>query len=392
MHDGPFRYREDGVSVIVGTLLLILVAVTAVAGLALMVSQMQKDTMIRQSHQADVQSEGLKIQSIELLDDRNAWNITPTNETDSRGNWSTLRFTLTNLNTKDSLVTGIGVKPGRSDAMRYAYNYTNEGDIYNLSRYLTIPAAKSEVVEVSLISNFSPSAPTFPVSNPLYLSGDDSVTIRVITALQNVFEVTFRPPIPAIKTQIEVEDLTVAQRSVLVLDGSDSTGDGTVVRWNWTLIDGSRTFPGPGNWNDIQNLTPPVSSPMYYEGKTARVTLPDSGPFQVWLRITDDKGMTGTTGPVTIPTNPGFNPPVAMFIDRFGDPLEINVTVKDIGGSPVSNTAVSFIKITDPYGNLSLSTWSAMTDTSGNVSTTRLSGTGTIRVISGKLPSVDVAV
>ena len=41
------RTGDDGVSVIVGTLLLILITVTAAAGLAIMISQMQKDAMNR---------------------------------------------------------------------------------------------------------------------------------------------------------------------------------------------------------------------------------------------------------------------------------------------------------------------------------------------------------
>jgi len=385
MQHVPFRHREDGVSVIVGTLLLILVAVTAVAGFALMVSQMQKDTMIRQSHLADVQNEALKIQSIELRNDRNEWNLTMKNETNSEGNWSFLRFTLINLNTKDSSITGIGIKPGNAADVRYAYNYSSAGTTYNLSQYLVVPAAKSGVVDLSLVSNFTPSGPIFPVRNPVYLHEDDSITIRVITAFQNVIEVTFKPPVPVIRTRFESEDLTVAQRSILVLDGSDSADDGTVVKWDWAILDGSRTFPEPGTWDDTANVTSTFS-----EGKVVRLTLPNSGPFRVGLTVTDDTGMTGSSGLVTIPRNPGFNPPVGLFIDKFGD--VINVTVRDIENKPVSGSAVSFVKTTDPYGNLSLSTWSAMTDIFGNVSTMKISGTGTIRVISGKLPPVDVAV
>jgi len=386
MRKGPLWCREDGVSVIVGTLLLILVAVTAVTGLALMVSQLQKDTMIRESHKADVEGEGLKIQGIELVNSRNEWNLTATNITDSEGNWSTLRFTIVNLNTKDSAVTGIGVKPGNSEAVRFVYNYTSAGTSYDLTRFLTIPAAKGADVEISLVANFSPSQPVFPVKGPLYLHEDDSVTIRVITYLQNVFEATFRPPVPAIKTRIESEDLTVAQRSVLVLDGSDSTDDGNVVAWNWTIFDGSNTIPQPGTWDDTTHLTT-----NYSEGKVTRLTLSDPGPFRIVLKVTDDTRMTGTSGPVIIPRNPGFNPPMALFVNRTLFP-DITVTVRDIGGNPVTGSVVSFIKVTDTFGNLTLTNWSAMTDNNGNVLTTRLDGTGTIRVLSGKLPPVDLAV
>ena len=51
------RKDDSGVSVIVGTLLLILITVTAAAGLAVMISQMQKDAMNRQTHITAVQNE-----------------------------------------------------------------------------------------------------------------------------------------------------------------------------------------------------------------------------------------------------------------------------------------------------------------------------------------------
>jgi len=354
-----------------------------VAGLALMVSQMQKETMIRESHQADVEGEELKIQSIELVNSRNEWNVTLANETNSRGNWSSLKFGLLNLNTKDSQVTGIGVRPGSSGIMRYAWNYTSGNEIYNLSHRLTIPATKSEVVELNLVANFSSVVPP----DPLYIHTDDPVTIRVITSLQKVFETTFRPPIAAMRTKIESEDLfTGAQRSILILDGSDSTDDGTVMKWNWTVLDGSNTLPEPGTWDDVVNI-----DASYYEGKIVRVEPSSSGPFQIGLTVTDDTGMTGTSRMVTIPRSGDFSPAVAMVVNRTMFP-DIKVSVFDIGGHPVSGSVVNFLRMNDPFGNLTLSNWSAATDSHGTVLTTWLDGMGTIRVISGKLSPVDLPV
>jgi hypothetical protein len=342
--------------------------------------------MNRQSHIADVENEELKIQGVELENIGDEWRLTLTNESDARGNWSTLRFTVVNLDTKDSQIVGVGVKPGNQGTMQYAWNSSVEGSMHNLSRRIPVPAAKSTEITLSLVANFTASQPAFPVNTSLHLQYDDSLTIRVITSLQNVFEETFKPPIPGMKTRIESEDLTVARRSILILDGSDSTDDGTIGQWNWTLLDGSRTCPGPGSWDDTGNITG-----SYSEGKIVRLTLPDSGPFQVILKVTDDNGMTGTSSPVTIPRNPGFNPPVGLFVNRTLFP-DIRVTVRDIGGNPVSGSAVSFIKFTDTYGNLTLTNWSALTDGSGDVLTTWLDGKGTIRVISGQLPPVDLAV
>ena len=387
--------REEGVSVIVGTLLLILVAVTAVAGLALMVSQMEKDTINRQSHLADVQNEDLKIQSIVLTDSADEWNITNTSRSDSADNWSTLGFTLINLNTKDSFVTGIGVKPGNGGQVKFAYNYSSDtppGSMYNLSHYLVVPATKSVRVSVSLVTNFSPQNPIYPfdsTNNSVYLPDDGGVTVDVVTSLQNVFEATFKPPVPVIKYQIETEDLTVAQRAVLVLDGSGSTADGNVVQWNWTLLDGSDpSLPQPVNWSapDLPGIPIPP-------GKVVRQILDDNGPFLAQLTVIDDRGMVAASAPVEIPGNQAFNPAVTLQVSKFtegsGD-TGINATVRDLRNNPVNGAVVSFI-VTNTDGTLVLSPQWNMTYSYGNASTI-YRGNGTVQVKSGKLPPVDVAV
>ncbi|HXW99199.1 MAG TPA: hypothetical protein VEI51_05705 [Methanomicrobiales archaeon] len=395
MQHGRLGNRDDGVSVIVGTLLLILVAVTAVAGLALMVSQMQKETLDRQSHLADVQNEDLKIQSIALTDSADEWNVTNTSGSDSAGNWSSLSFTLINLNTKDSFVTGIGVKPMNSGSVKFAYNYsadTPPGSMYNLSHYLVVPATKSVRVSVSLVTNFSPRTPDASfdaTNNSLYLHDDDGVVIDVVTSLQNVFEETFRPPVPVIKYQIETDDLTVAQRAVLVLDGSGSTADGNVVQWNWTLLDGSDpNLPQPINWTALG-----TSSIAVPPGKVVRQVLDDNGPFQARLTVTDDRGMIATSAPVGIPVNQAFDPAVSLQVSKFTDSsgdTGINATVRDIRNNPMDGAVVSFI-ITNTDGTLVLSPLWNMTYSYGNASTI-FRGNGTVQVKSGKLPPVDVAV
>ncbi len=53
--------NDKGVSVIVGTLLLILITVIAAATLAVMVSQLQKDQMNRESQEQAVHDENIVI-------------------------------------------------------------------------------------------------------------------------------------------------------------------------------------------------------------------------------------------------------------------------------------------------------------------------------------------
>ena len=78
---------KSGVSVIIGTLMLILITIIAASGLALMVSGMQKEALERESHLAAVESENLRIIAIDPIG------------TDAH--WHSVNVTLMNLNTED---------------------------------------------------------------------------------------------------------------------------------------------------------------------------------------------------------------------------------------------------------------------------------------------------
>jgi hypothetical protein len=71
---------------------------------------------------------------------------------------------------------------------------------------------------------------------------------------------------------------------------------------------------------------------------------------------------------------------------------QIKARIKDIEGKPVKGIAVNFLALYDKYGNLSLNPWSDTTDEYGEVTTTVTRGDGTIRVLSGKLAHVDIAI
>ena len=131
-------HDESGISVIIGTLMLILITITAASGLALMVSGMQKEAMERESHLAAVASENLRIIAIDP-----AGNAT---------HWHSVNVTLMNLNTEDSRVTAISLNgmhamnymakdaPGDLD---YYKGYPAE---YNFKKRVAIPAAGSKEI------------------------------------------------------------------------------------------------------------------------------------------------------------------------------------------------------------------------------------------------------
>lgn len=381
---------EQAVSVIVGTLLLILITVTAAAGLAVMVSQMQKDEMNRQSHLAAVNSEKIQIVSVSFANDDDTWNKPPFNMTNS-GNWSSVTLNLVNLNIDDVRVIGIAFND------RYTRNFTTLTDSpvtirtpFNISNneFLTIPGTQNQKIQVNFTDDF-------PV--PVYIGTRDQVKIRIMTSLYNTFERTLKPPNPIIQSGITSEDLGVTQRDVLVLDGSHSTtgNNNTLVSWNWSIANAIAAVPS-GYCGNVSNLT----DIDFSQGQVIRYNPDSAGPFCINLTVTDDIGMTATSGYVSIPVNSRFSPPtnfnaaVQKILDPDGKYYNyLNVTITDINGNPVPGAAVNYIIEVNPFGNLTLSNYVGTTDSKGTNSSKVLNnGTGTIKILSGSFTPIELAV
>lgn len=358
--------RESGVSVIVGTLLLILITVTAAAGLAIMVSELQKSEMERQSYQASVKSEELIINGIEPY-----YNNTTLER---------LKITVLNMNTEDSRILSLGMNNGTD---MFPKNFSSQGRSYNNTEArLVIPAARQELIEVNFTTNFT--------GDPM-IQSRDALRIRVITSYYNTFERTFKAPTAEFTFTIDKEDLGATERDIVRLDGSASVDDGSIVDWNWAVEDGSKMI-FQNNWTDAMNITRQNVQP----GKSTSFLPPSSGPFRINLTVTDDSGMKNTADYKIIPKNARFFP--AAYLDPFtrvnglSNTTEIVATVRDLDYQPVQGVAVMFVKVQDVYGNLTLDRWSGLTGASGQFSANITQGTGTIRVSSGKIPPVDVPV
>ena len=385
------RTNEEAVSVIVGTLLLILIAVTAAAGLAIMVAQLQKNEMDQQSHIAAVKSEQIDILNPDLTNDPVAWNQTTSSEwhqppfnvsgDQSWKNWSSLTFRLSNLNNDDVNVIGIAIND------HYARNFTTITISpvpvrvpYNISDhdYLTIPGSKSQQVQIKFTGDFP---------STQYVNDGDQVKITVMTSLYNVFEKICKPPNPVMHTKTETEDYDAVQRKVLFLDGSASTADNKVVDWNWTIVSAANTVP-PGNWADTSHLTTNFS-----RGETVRVSPMDSGPFRIILKVTDDVGMTRVSDPVDIPADQNYVPVSNMIANSYApNQSVVIVTVKDINGNPVPGITVHFATGSNPYNNLNFSPYYNVTDSTGKTTSFVSDGNGTIKIIYGKFPVIEVPV
>lgn len=249
---------ESGLSVVVGTLLLIIVVVASVSAIALMVSQAQKKEMERNSLRAAIESENLKITSLALKTD----NV-------SDVYWSTIKINVVNLNTEEARIVGININD------RNAENFTDGIREYNFQNQFPVPGGAGRQIILNLSSNSSSNS-TSPLNisftSPLNISRKDHIRVILFTSLANNFERVFLPPVPIIKVSVESEVIANISQEVLTLDGSDSFDrEGTIINYEWQ----SDNFaPGSGQKYRTNIFT---------------------RPFNVTLSVRDSNGMQGST-------------------------------------------------------------------------------------------------
>ncbi len=397
-------HNDQGVSVIIGTLLLILITVTAAAALALMVSQMQKTEMTQQSHLAAVKAENVQFSSVSFQNDPNVWNQTPyPNNITNSGNWSSVTLHLVNLNTEDVDIVAIAVSISGSSNAQYVSNITVINatlngqplqQTYNQSSLgtfnLDIPGTQSREIQINFTNGFP--------NSPLFISTQGQVKIVIMTSLNNFFEQTYKSPNPVVQSSIATENLGELQRDVLVLDGSQSTSDNTISAWSWNIEDASQTLP-QGNCNDINNFT----SSIPQQGKIIRYNPESDGPFCVNLTVADNTGMMATSNYISIPKDVQFSPPANIAISYNppqsvspaapNNPQFLTITIMNINGKPVEGAVVNYItEQSQQFGNLTLDNYVGTTDVNGVNSTNINCGIGTIKVDSGQLSPIEVAV
>ncbi|HDH41334.1 MAG TPA: type IV pilin [Candidatus Altiarchaeales archaeon] len=346
--------NRKGISNIMGALLLVAIVVVAAAGFAVMVSEIQKREMERRSNIAAVEGEELRIMSIDAVLD----------ETDHQ-RMEMLNVSVLNLDSRESRLVTVLIND------RGANNFTSTDDkgnpaIFSFHRRLKIPAAGSRVISINFTSNYD-SRYNVSITEPL--------KITLFTERANNFKRIFTPPTAVVKTSIETEDLGVADRDILVLDGSESFDDGSIMEYRWLVF------------NKTLNLTHNLT------GSKVRVSFNQFGPFYVNLEVTDDTKMIGFSESVKIPPNKKFNPPVSMnttaTYNITAGENTINVTVCDINGKPSEGVMVSFIRM---LGNVTYSPLGDVTNSLGIASTTLTEGEGIIQIRSGRMNPIDVSV
>jgi hypothetical protein len=178
MMRSPGINDDHAVTVVFGTLMLILITITVASGIAVMLSTMQKDAMDREEYRVAVSNEDIRIVSIQ-----------PEMEVNS-SQWNSAKLTLLNLNTEDSSIKAISL----NNVYASSYLVDNgsgtiekNGDypvMYNAKRKITVPAQKTAVVYL-IFSTFTLDASEV-IDPSAWMNRSLNYTVKLSNNPQNV--------------------------------------------------------------------------------------------------------------------------------------------------------------------------------------------------------------
>jgi PKD repeat protein len=318
---------ESGVSVIVGALLLILIVVIAAAGLAMIVSQAEKQQADRQALNDAVKNEKLNIAYIKPV-------------YDSTNNLTDLYLDVQNLNIDESKIIGISL----NDVYTLKF-YDSAGNEYNGTNRLIIPGSGDTTIHIK----------TSDFLVPANLKNTGQITIQIGTLYANFFSKTIKPPTAVAKFDVQTENLGLIQRDYVILDASDSHSEtGQIKIYSWDIKDVS----------DFYNEIP--GGPINTSGSKIRFSPPSNGPFLVTLTVKDDQNdsyaMIDTTADMDIPSDPNFCPPLMLNPVYYQNNTSIVATLRDASNRPCPGKLITF----QPGSNILVNQTMALTDNNGN--------------------------
>lgn len=348
-----FHPDEQGVSVIVGALLLILITVIAAAGLAMIVSQAEKQQADKQALQQAIDNEKLKIVS-----------MYPT-YSDTTGYMNGMDIVVQNLNVQESSIIAISLNGVYAKVCNLSKNISDDNngrDYYFNGSRIKVPASGS--VRIHL---YDP-ADTSNFWSQVQLTQSNTMSVQLTTSYINYFGRTIKPPVAVMKFKVDTENIGMISRDYLTLDASGSYSDsGQIASYNWTIQDASGTYyygvPTPGNWYDLVtgNIT---TDQINTSGNTLRYNPHSSGPLKINLTVRDDSGLIGRTDPVLIPIDQNFDPPFSVNASYDQNNTTIIATLKDAYNKGFPNMWVNFQPISP---NVTISQAGGVTDTNGKV-------------------------
>jgi flagellin-like protein len=331
----PIIRPRKGVSEVMGALLLIVVVVVAVAVLASFVAVAEKSAQTRQTYLTSVHNDNLQITFAQFT------QLTPSaSNTMCSGPtpcWASVTLTIRNLNTESSGLSQIEVAGFWADQWEEVDSTGNVIGIFgpqassvtttypDLGAQMPIPARGTVFVELTFPTSTSTGVDNFPpgmATDPLVTQ---SITITMLSELDNFFTIVYNPPTAIAHVSIASINDQYYNRDVVSLDGSLSTAANqtSIVSYAWNVL--VPYADNPSGCTDAAFST----STQYYAatvtGETTQflqesslpttssptVTLSDyclTGPFEVSLTVTDSRGFTATSSPIIVAPDSNMAP------------------------------------------------------------------------------------
>jgi flagellin-like protein len=217
------RRSDRGLSEIVGTLMLVLIVVSAATLLAAFIATYQKQVQTEQAYQHDQSLESIHVLSLGTI-----LNSTGTG-------FANLSFTLASASVDSSVITGITL----NNEPLLHFNWTNpdNGSSGNISlpHDLSLPAFQELIITTDLNDNLHNAKNYSFVTRP---TPNEYLKFDIYTAYQNDFSRVFLPPVPlAVVSEINPS----GNNPITLLDGSTSFQPGSnvsIVDWGWTVSEG----------------------------------------------------------------------------------------------------------------------------------------------------------
>jgi flagellin-like protein len=255
-----FRSSERGLSEIVGTLMLVVIVVTAATLLAAFVATYQKQLQTEQAFTHDQNLESLKILGLETSLNR------------AGTAYRNINFTLASEYINPSIILGISINNFPLVSIWWEDLTTHVWSQNPLGSNLSLGPQQ----EIFVSTNTSSSNNSFLVAPPppsQYLKFD------VDTVLQNDFSRVFLPP-TAFGVVSEINPS--GSNPITLLDGSQSFqpgGNASLVEWNWTVSGGG------------------LGTPESFSGEEVEVSpaLAVNHTYSVLLVVANSDGLLGST-------------------------------------------------------------------------------------------------
>jgi flagellin-like protein len=260
-----FQRSERGLSEIVGTLMLVVIVVTAATLLAAFVATYQQQLQTEQAF--------THAQSLESL------HVLGLTTAVANGDYRSFGFTLASKYVDPSLVMGVSLDNQPIKAFNWTDLDTGATGSFVLGEQLNLGPFEQAAITLDLnssSSNFSFLAPNeVPLPN-------EFLKFDVFTQLQNDFSQVYLPP-TALAVASEINPS--GSSPIILFDGTmsfQSGGNATIVQWNWTAT-------------DQLNHTAVVGPLLGEEVELSPSNFTASHPYWVNLTVTNSAGLDGTT-------------------------------------------------------------------------------------------------